>query len=44
MGYEVLEKINIDLSDLGAGYGQTAVFLMKREPDAGEQPGKKLEN
>lgn len=43
MGYEVLEKIDINMSDFGVEGGKTARFIMKREPNAKKQWGKKLD-
>ncbi|KAF4636208.1 hypothetical protein G7Y89_g1862 [Cudoniella acicularis] len=44
MGYEVLEKIDFDLCDFGANLkdGKTSVFVMKREPGAKEQQGRRF--
>lgn len=43
MGYEMLERIDFNLSDYGAVGGKTAVFTMKREPGAIREKGKKLD-
>jgi ribosomal protein S18 acetylase RimI-like enzyme len=42
-GYEVLERFDFDLNDFGAEGGRTAVFVMKREPGAKEQRGRRLD-
>lgn len=43
MGYETLERIDFDLGDFGLEGGKTAVFVMKREPGAVEEKGRKVD-
>ena len=41
-GYEVMRRIDFDLADFGAE-GKTAVFVMKREPFARKDAGRRLD-
>lgn len=42
MGFEVLETIDVDLSELEAGGGVEVRFVMKRESGAEDWPGRRL--
>lgn len=43
MGFDILEKVEVNLNDLGAQGGWTTIFFMKRDPGASEMRGKKLD-
>lgn len=43
MGYEVQERFDFDLDNLGASGGETTVFIMKRLPYAREQRGRRID-
>lgn len=42
MGFEILERIEIDLNELGAEGGKTGIYFLRREPGAKDQVGRQL--